>query len=297
MITGIINIWKEAGMTSFDVVAKLRRIVGQKKIGHTGTLDPMAVGVLPVALGKATKICSHLEDQTKTYRAVMRLGVETDTEDMTGTVLQEAVVAVSETAVREVIEGFVGDYMQVPPMYSALKVEGKKLYQLARKGIVIEREARLRQIYHIEIVEMALPLVTFSVKCSKGTYIRTLCADIGRRLGCGAAMDSLIRSRVGSCDEKTAISLSHLNELAQRGELASVVMPIEAVLPEYPRLQVTEQEDRQVHNGGPLERPYQSDEILVYDSEKQLIGLYRWQAEKQRYKPKTMFFEGGQSDV
>lgn len=284
-------------MTSFDVVARLRRIIGQKKIGHTGTLDPMAVGVLPVALGKATKICSHLEGQRKTYRAVMRLGVETDTEDMTGTVLQERAVTVSEQAVREVIQGFIGDYMQVPPMYSALKVEGKKLYELARKGIVIEREARLRRIYHIEIEEVELPLVTFSVECSKGTYIRTLCSDIGRKLDCGAAMESLVRSRVGACGEKEAIRLAQLEELSVRGELATVVMSIEEVLPEYTKIRVTKQEDRLVHNGGPLERLYETDEMLVYDSENRLIGLYQWQAEKQRYKPKTMFFEGVDADV
>ncbi|MDD7267678.1 MAG: tRNA pseudouridine(55) synthase TruB [Lachnospiraceae bacterium] len=294
MLTGIINVWKEAGMTSFDVVSRLRRSIGQKKIGHTGTLDPMAIGVLPVALGKATKICSHLEAQSKTYRAVLRLGLVTDTEDMTGTVLQERPVAVTEQDIRRIMSTYVGDYLQIPPMYSAIKMGGKKLYQLARQGIEVERQPRPRRIYRLEIEEISLPFVTFSVECSKGTYIRTLCADIGKDLGCGAAMDRLVRTRVGCCEERTAHTLEQLAALATQGELHQVILPIEEVLPEYSRLQVAEEEDKIVHNGGPLERPYDQDEMLVYDSGGTLIGLYAWQSQKRRYKPRTMFYEGGQ---
>ena len=190
MIRGIINVYKEKGFTSHDVVAKLRGIVGQKKIGHTGTLDPDATGVLPVCLGKATKLCDLLTDKNKTYEAVLLLGKTTDTQDITGEVLEEkSTEALTEEKVREAIEGFIGDYEQIPPMYSALKVNGKKLYELAREGKVIERKARLVKILDIQILEIDLPKVRMEVSCSKGTYIRTLCHDIGEKLGCGGCMD------------------------------------------------------------------------------------------------------------
>ena len=186
MIHGIINVYKEKGFTSHDVVAKLRGIVGQKKIGHTGTLDPDATGVLPVCLGKATKLCDLLTDKNKTYEAVLLLGKTTDTQDITGEVLEEkSTEALTEEKVREAIEGFIGDYEQIPPMYSALKVNGKKLYELAREGKVIERKARPVKILDIQILEIDLPKVRMEVSCSKGTYIRTLCHDIGEKLGCG----------------------------------------------------------------------------------------------------------------
>lgn len=179
MIHGIINVYKEKGFTSHDVVAKLRGIVGQKKIGHTGTLDPDATGVLPVCLGKATKLCDLLTDKDKTYEAVMLLGMTTDTQDITGRILEEkSTETLTADKVREVIESFIGDYDQIPPMYSALKVNGKKLYELAREGKVVERKARPVKILDIRIIEMDLPRVRMEVSCSKGTYIRTLCHDI-----------------------------------------------------------------------------------------------------------------------
>ena len=179
MINGIINVHKEEGFTSHDVVAKLRGICGQKKIGHTGTLDPMATGVLPVCLGSGTKVCDMLTDKDKEYVAELLLGCTTDTQDVTGEVLSQCEVNVSEEAVREAVMSFVGDYQQVPPMYSALKVNGKKLYELAREGKEVERKARPVRILEIEILDMPLPVVKMRVACSKGTYIRTLCADIG----------------------------------------------------------------------------------------------------------------------
>ena len=196
MIHGIINVYKEKGFTSHDVVAKLRGIVGQKKIGHTGTLDPDATGVLPVCLGKATKLCDLLTDKDKTYEAIMLLGMTTDTQDITGRILEEkSTETLTADKVREVIESFIGDYDQIPPMYSALKVNGKKLYELAREGKVVERKARPVKILDIRIIEMDLPRVRMEVSCSKGPYIRTLCHDIGEQLGCGGCMESLIRTR------------------------------------------------------------------------------------------------------
>ena len=183
MINGIINIYKEAGFTSHDVVAKLRGIVKQKKIGHTGTLDPDAVGVLPVCFGNATKLCDMLTDKSKEYEACLLLGLETDTQDISGTVLAEHEVKVSEQEVLEAIKSFEGVYEQIPPMYSALKVNGKKLYELARQGKEVERQPRKVEISYIRILSCELPEVRFVVGCSKGTYIRTLCDDIGKKLG------------------------------------------------------------------------------------------------------------------
>ena len=184
MVNGIINVYKEKGYTSFDVVAKMRGIFGQKKIGHTGTLDPDAQGVLPVCLGKATKVCDLLTDKDKVYKATMLLGIQTDTLDISGKVCNKAMVNVTEQQVRDVISTFVGTIEQVPPMYSALKVNGKKLYELAREGKTIERKARKVSIYDITIDEICLPEVVMTVSCSKGTYIRSLCDDIGTKLGC-----------------------------------------------------------------------------------------------------------------
>ena len=211
MIHGIINVYKEKGFTSHDVVAKLRGIVGQKKIGHTGTLDPDATGVLPVCLGKATKLCDLLTDKDKTYEAVMLLGMTTDTQDVTGRILEErSTETLTADKVREVIRSFIGDYDQIPPMYSALKVNGKKLYELAREGKVVERKARPVKILDIRIIEMDLPRVRMEVSCSKGTYIRTLCHDIGEQLGCGGCMESLIRTRVSVFQIKDAKTLEEI---------------------------------------------------------------------------------------
>ena len=219
--------YKEKGFTSHDVVAKLRGIVGQKKIGHTGTLDPDATGVLPVCLGKATKLCDLLTDKNKTYEAVLLLGKTTDTQDITGEVLEEkSTEALTEEKVREAIEGFIGDYEQIPPMYSALKVNGKKLYELAREGKVIERKARLVKILDIQILEIDLPKVRMEVSCSKGTYIRTLCHDIGEKLGCGGCMESLIRTRVSTFRIEDAKTLDEIETLKQEGKLAELLVPM-----------------------------------------------------------------------
>ena len=197
MVNGILNVYKEKGYTSHDVVAKLRGIVGQKKIGHTGTLDPDAEGVLPVCLGRATKVCDMLTEKDKTYEAVLLLGKETDTQDISGTVLRVGETeGLTQEQVKDCVMSFVGEYDQIPPMYSALKVNGKKLYELAREGKTIERKSRKVEIKEIRILEMALPRVRMEVSCSKGTYIRTLCHDIGEKLGCFGCMESLLSTKV-----------------------------------------------------------------------------------------------------
>lgn len=224
-----------------------------KKIGHTGTLDPDAEGVLPVCLGKATKLCDLLTDKTKTYQAVMLLGQETDTQDTTGEVLAQYPVNAMEEEVREAVESFLGPYMQVPPMYSALKVNGKKLYELARAGKEVEREARPVEIFEIHVDSIELPRVTMTVTCSKGTYIRTLCYDIGRKLGCGGCMEHLLRTRVDRFELADSLKLSQIEELRDRGEVENHVIAVDEVfagLPAYTA--VPGDGDKLVHNGNPF---------------------------------------------
>lgn len=297
MINGILNVYKEAGFTSHDVVAKLRGICRQKKIGHTGTLDPEAVGVLPVCLGSGTKLCDMLTDKSKEYEAVLLLGQVTDTQDVTGTVLEEHEVTADEEQVVEAIRSFVGAYEQIPPMYSALKVNGKRLYELARAGKEVERKGRPVEIHSIEILSVSLPEITFRVACSKGTYIRTLCHDIGQKLGCGGTMKSLKRTRVGIFTIDGALKLSQLEELAAQGRLEENVIPVEAMFTELPALTVKDAFARLIENGNAF-YPGQAEEsvrtpdggqVRVYDRKGRFYGIYAFSEEKERYQPVKMF--------
>lgn len=252
MMDGIINVYKEKGYTSHDVVAKLRGILKQKKIGHTGTLDPEAQGVLPVCLGKATKVCDLLTDKQKTYQAVLLLGRITDTQDTTGAVLAEHEVTADEQEVRACIAGFVGEQEQIPPMYSALKVNGKKLYELARQGIEVERRPRQITIHEIEIDEVRLPEIVMTVTCSKGTYIRTLCHDIGAALGCGGCMKSLLRTKVGPFELSESVRLEEIAAMRDAGTLAAVIKNTDSVFGQLGSLILSEGAERLVRNGNPL---------------------------------------------
>ena len=306
MINGIINIYKIKGFTSHDVVAKLRGIVKQKKIGHTGTLDPDATGVLPVCLGSATKLCDMLTDKEKEYIAKVQLGVTTDTQDMTGTVLSEKEVNVTESLVREMIQSFVGLYEQIPPMYSALKVNGKKLYELARQGKEVERKARPVTIHYIEILDMALPQITIKVGCSKGTYIRTLCHDLGEKLGCGAAMASLERTKSGQFSLDTAITLEELEEkLKNSGKdrekvLQTLVIPVDKMFSEYQELRLLPQWEKLIQNGNSFEEKNLKKEFLendrvdksqyrVYMNENTFMGVYEYRKKEKKFYPVKMF--------
>lgn len=231
MVNGILNVYKEKGYTSHDVVAKLRGIVGQKKIGHTGTLDPDAEGVLPVCLGRATKVCDMLTEKDKTYEAVLLLGKETDTQDISGTVLRVGETeGLTQEQVKDCVMSFVGEYDQIPPMYSALKVNGKKLYELAREGKTIERKSRKVEIKEIRILEMALPRVRMEVSCSKGTYIRTLCHDIGEKLGCFGCMESLLRTKVSRFELESSLKLSEIQKKREEGKLSEIITPLDLSL-------------------------------------------------------------------
>ena len=301
MINGIMNIYKEAGYTSHDVVAKLRGIVGQKKIGHTGTLDPDAVGVLPVCFGSATKLCDMMTDKSKEYEALMRLCVTTDTQDMSGTILTESAVHVNGSEVRDAVMGFVGGYEQVPPMYSALKVNGKKLYELAREGREIERQPRHVDITFIRITGMDLPEVRFEVGCSKGTYIRTLCADIGDKLGCGAVMAELKRTRVGNFRIEDSIRLSKVEELMRQGEYEDYIIHPDSMFMEYEGAAVKPEAESALLNGNKL-YPQQldpdspvffadGDRIRVYNGRREFRAVYTYVKSEGVFKPFKMFLE------
>ena len=298
---GIVNVYKERGFTSHDVVAKLRGICQMKKIGHTGTLDPEAVGVLPVCLGSGTKLCDMLTGWNKEYIAVMHLGIVTDTQDMTGQVLArcgaERMKALSEDEVRDAIMNFVGDYDQIPPMYSALKVDGKKLYELARAGREVERKPRRVQIEEIEIQHIDLPIVKMRIVCSKGTYIRTLCHDIGAKLGCGGTMEELTRSRVGIFRIEDALTLAQLERLREEDKISGVIIPPDTIFESDRAVVVNEQGHRMVQNGNHLglkhlsERPQLSDgeEVRVYDGAGIFYGIYAFYKADGILKPVKMF--------
>ena len=294
MMDGVLIIRKEKGCTSHDVVARLRGILHMKRIGHTGTLDPQAEGVLPVMLGKGTRLSGLLTEKEKTYEALMRLGIQTDTQDMSGRVLNRREVLVTEEEVRSVMAGFLGEGLQVPPMYSALKVHGKKLYELAREGKVVEREPRPVHFYEIEILEMSLPLVRFRVTCSKGTYIRTLCDDAGRALGCGACMEELIRTRTGGFTLEQSHTLEEVQALAGQGRAESLVLGLEEVLGEYPRILSREEGDRLLANGNPLTRELLSGDpgegpFRLCSSGGVFSGIYQWRDDRGKFCPVKMF--------
>lgn len=296
---GIINIYKEAGWTSHDVVAKLRGILKTRKIGHTGTLDPDATGVLPVCIGRATKACDMLTDKSKVYEAVLRLGITTDTEDITGKILSEHAVHVTEQEVEYAVYSFLGEYEQIPPMYSAIKVNGKKLYELAREGKTIERKPRPVTIYQLEILKMTLPTVHLRISCSKGTYIRSLCRDIGDKLGCGGCMEQLIRTKVGEFMIDEAITLSQAQEYADRNQLEERIKPVGHLFIQYPMVKTKTPADQKLaENGNPLpiknldlDESYKTDGqwIRLYDSNDRFIGIYKYSNEKKRITPVKMF--------
>ena len=297
MINGVINVYKEKSFTSHDVVAKLRGIVKQKKIGHTGTLDPDATGVLPVCLGNATKLCDMLTDKSKEYVTTMRLGFSTDTQDISGTVLERSEVVVSEEMVRDAILSFVGQYDQIPPMYSALKVNGKKLYELAREGIEVERKSRSVEIHEIEILNISLPDVTMRVHCSKGTYIRTLCHDIGLKLNCFATMVDLQRTKVAAFLLENAYKLSEIEEMVKSNRLEEILTKTEEMF-DLVSVRVAPSYEKLLFNGNPIYlnqileriRIVDKEQVKVYAKDK-FCAIYECDEEKHMLKPVKMFLE------
>ena len=300
-ISGVLNIYKEAHWTSFDVVAKIRGICHVKKIGHAGTLDPAAEGVLPVCVGKATRIADLLSGEIKTYCAQMRLGEETDTLDQTGTVVRRADPAVfdrlTEGQVREVIDSFVGGYDQVPPMYSARHVQGKRLYELAREGKSVERAAVPVRIDRIVIDEIKIPDITLTVTCGRGTYIRSLCADIGEKLGCGGVMTHLVRTRVGPFEISDALTIGQVQERLAEKSFGDLLMPVDQVFAERPAVTVASSCEKLAYNGNKIPLAgFQTDDLpaedfRLYDSRGQFIGIFGIEENGQTVKPVKMFYD------
>ncbi|NLC69410.1 MAG: tRNA pseudouridine(55) synthase TruB [Clostridiaceae bacterium] len=279
---GLINVLKPPGMTSFDVVAYLRKILREKKIGHAGTLDPAAAGVLLVCTGKATRVVEYITRMKKTYRAELTLGISTDTQDSSGNIIARKEVNLSREKIVEAVESFTGEIYQAPPMYSAVKVGGKRLYELARKGEIIERRPRKIVIHSISIVNIEDARVLFDVTCSKGTYVRTLCSDIGDKLGCGAHMSFLVRKRIGVFGIESAFTLEDILKTSEAGQLTRILLNIDTAFSDFKSYHLNCPDDWRFKNGGfiPVNAGsvkdrdfYEGMEVRVYDRANEFIGI------------------------
>lgn len=269
-MTGIVIVDKPAGWTSQDVTARLRRVFGTRRIGHGGTLDPMATGVLPVFVGRATRGVEFFEHADKTYEAVLRLGTVTDTQDSTGTVLEKRPAAVTEAEFRDILPKFTGKIAQVPPMYSAIKVDGKKLYELARAGKEVERKPREITIFSLELLEFSGETAKIRVHCSKGTYIRTLCHDIGAALGCGACMETLRRTAAGEYTLADSVGLDTLLN-AERPE--DYLRDVDTLFRQYPAVTLTEKQTLRCRNGNSFSIALPEGSYRAYDGQGTFLML------------------------
>lgn len=316
-LEGIIPIWKDVDYTSHDVVAKARRILRIKRIGHTGTLDPKVTGVLPLCIGRATRLVEYIQEMPKEYQARLVVGVSTDTEDMTGEVLERSSsVTLEPHRVREVLDSFTGVIRQIPPMYSAVKVDGKRLYELARKGETVERQAREVTIYGMELLGMNLelpnPEIEFRVRCSKGTYIRTLCVDIGKALGYPAVMGELVRTSTGGFTRDRCITLEQLAEAAAEGENAveRLMVPSDEAVAFFPSYQADPTMAQHAVQGKKLKLPAHDGQgllqsglpelkrglVRLYDHENRFLGLFRLQEDGMTLAAEKVFLPGQDND-
>ncbi|NOV03121.1 tRNA pseudouridine(55) synthase TruB [Paenibacillus planticolens] len=301
-LEGILPVWKPEGFTSHDVVAKVRGILGIKRIGHTGTLDPQVTGVLPLCIGRATRMVEYIQELPKEYEAKLTIGLSTDTEDMTGNVLEEvSEVRLDEALVREVLHRFIGEIEQTPPMFSAVKVDGKRLYELAREGKEVERKSRKVTIHQLEILHMDLqqkhPEIHFRASCSKGTYIRTLCVDIGKALGYPAVMKSLIRTSTGSIRQEQCLTFEQIKEMKALGVLQDRMIPMDQAISHIPSVDLTEQEAVYAQQGKRISLSSSriagaagSQTLLrAYSPDKRFLGLFEWKSASQILIPSKVF--------
>lgn len=299
-IEGVLGIWKPAGWTSHDVVAKARRLLGVRRIGHTGTLDPAVTGVLPICIGRATRLVEYLQEMPKTYEATMRFGLATDTEDVSGTVTAEADAShLTEARMREAVHAFTGDIWQVPPMVSAVKVNGKRLYELARQGVTVERQPRRVTVHDVKVLAVTAgsprPEIRFSVRCSKGTYIRTLCSDIGRMLDVPAVMVSLIRTVSAGLAREDCVTLEEIPALIASGELAARVRPGDRLLTQYPRTVASEAASAAAAQGKKIaasELEPAADRAglwLVARRDGQFVGIFEREDRSELLRPVKVF--------
>ena len=295
---GILNINKPWGKTSFSIVAMVRRLSGERRVGHAGTLDPTATGVLPVCLGQGTRITEFLIDDTKTYQAQVELGVATDTYDASGKITQKRDPSrISQRQLESALTSFCGLIQQTPPMYSAVKYQGKRLYELARAGIEVKRESRPAKIYHLELIDWQPPIATIEVVCGKGTYIRSLAHDLGQDLGCGANLKNLIRLRCGSFNIRDAVALPQLEDAFRYGYWQHLVYPIDTVLLHWTAIVVSNDTERVIRNGSPLVSenydipapPSAENLCRAYTPDGRFLGVLRFNPERGQWQPKKVF--------
>lgn len=307
-LEGILPIWKPKGFTSHDVVAKVRRIVRIKRIGHTGTLDPQVTGVLPLCIGRATRLVEYMQEMPKAYEAVLRLGISTDTQDLSGQIVdrvERPCDLLTPQQVIDTIARFEGTIEQVPPMYSAVKVEGKRLYELARQGATVERKARTVTIYRIEVLQTdwsgEFPEVRFRVSCSKGTYIRTLCADIGEALGIPAVMGELVRISTGNIGPEQCLTLEQVEELHVQNLLSDKLIPMERAIASLPSVRLDDALARRAIQGQkirlkPADWPdmdstqaERGKHIAGFADDGRLIGMFEWDDRDGLLVPNKIF--------
>ncbi len=300
---GILAVWKPEGWTSHDVVAKVRRLLKMKRIGHAGTLDPMVTGVLPLCLGRATRVVEYLQERPKAYQATIRLGIATDTEDMTGEIIERAdQIDITKEQAVDVLNRFTGTIEQIPPMFSALKVNGKRLYEIAREGKTVERKPRAVHIYNIELLHTNLdssePEFTFSVECSKGTYIRTLCVDIGRALGVPASMAHLTRTMSGGITEQSCLTLEEIEQLSEAGGIEERLLSSDSAVAHMEKVVLDDPFAARVLNGqriklhhadGQIENMHDGQLIRLYNKSMVFLGVFQIDTVKSIFKPIKVF--------
>lgn len=299
---GILPIWKPAGLTSHDVVARVRRMLGMRRVGHTGTLDPMVTGVLPIAVGRATRVVEYIQDLPKSYEAILQFGIATDTEDLTGKVIEEAEeINLNQRQVEEALSKFRGEISQTPPMYSSVKKDGKRLYELARQGITVERKARRVEIYKLDLLDYKehpkKPEARLSVTCSKGTYIRTLCKDIGAALGVPSVMAELIRTASGPFTLKDCMTLEEAEQLQLDHVLQDRIISIDEAVGHFPSFTLPAAEEKKALSGSKINcfPPLSSIDgqtsvfMRVYLQSGRFIGIYRYETKQNLLVPLKLF--------
>ncbi|MDD4924798.1 MAG: tRNA pseudouridine(55) synthase TruB [Dehalococcoidales bacterium] len=291
---GILNINKPAGVTSFKIVSLVRHLTGERRVGHAGTLDPLACGVLPVCFGRATRVIEFLMDAQKTYRAVIELGIATDTYDIEGTVIREKdASSITRQDIESALCCFLGAIEQEPPMYSALKHNGQCLYKLARAGIAVERKKRQVYIYRLELVDYNPPFVTIEMECSKGTYVRSLANDLGERLGCGACVTELVRLKYGPFDIEEAVSVFELKDAFSGGEWQRLVYPVDFIMKQWESVTVGDEQERFIRNGVSViledTNTIANDKYCAYDEKGSLLAILNFDAATGKWKPQKVF--------
>ncbi|MFC1934490.1 tRNA pseudouridine(55) synthase TruB [Chloroflexota bacterium] len=309
MVDGIININKPRDRTSFSIVSMVKRMTKEQRVGHAGTLDPAATGILPVCLGRGTRIIEFLVDATKTYQAEIELGMATDTYDASGQITQRGDPSgISQDQLESVLTSFCGLILQIPPMYSAVKYQGKPLYKLARAGITVERRSRLAKIHSLELVDWQPPIATIEVVCGKGTYIRALAHDLGQTLGCGACLKSLVRSRCGRFNLGNAVSVPQLEDAFRHGYWQHFVYPIDSVLAHWTTMVVSDTAEQSIRNGRPLVlgdtngnkgnkyheqhitvEPSSENHCRAYALDGHFLGVLRFNSERRQWQPEKVF--------